>query len=211
MREKEKPLPPGKQHIYDIPEDPTRIHISELKTNIRNVDYEIYRQEVEKTLRPLFEQNPILQKIRACQPITEAELNQLNALVHTQNARVDLNLLKEFFPESSVGVDQLLRTIIGLDSRAVQKKFEQFIQQHHIRLNSLQQRFLALLKNEICTTGQISLSRLYEQPFSTLHQNGVDGLFKDEEAHLIAEFVAGFTVELGQFKSQIQTQTQTNP
>ncbi len=205
LREKDKLPPPGPDHIYDIPEDITQIQVAETRTNIRNVDYEIYRQEVEKTLEPLFNQNPILQKIRAGEPISEEELYQLNALVHTQNARVDLKLLKEFFPESSVGVDQLLRTIIGLDVAAVGKKFEHFIQAHHIRLNSLQQRFLAMLKTELCTNGQISVSRLYETPYSNLHQDGIDGVFKDAEAHLIAEFVASFALELGKGKVQIQT------
>lgn len=207
LRQKETPPPPGPNHIYDIQEYITQIQIAETKTNIRNVDYEIYRQEVEKTLEPLFNQNPILQKIRAGEPITEDEVHQLNALVYTQNARVDLKLLKEFFPESSAGIDQLLRTIIGLDVAPVEKKFEQFVQEHHIRLNSLQQRFLALLKSEICTTGQISVSRLYEQPFTSLHQDGIDGVFQDAEAHLIANFVAGFMVETKKQKQSIQVQS----
>ncbi|WP_018417118.1 DEAD/DEAH box helicase family protein [Teredinibacter turnerae] len=210
LREKDKPLPPGPDQTYDIPEDISQVQIAETKTNIRNVDYEIYRQEVEKTLEPLFNKNPILQKIRAGESITDDELNRLNALVHTQNARVDLKLLKEFFPESSAGIDQLLRTIIGLDVAAVEKQFEQFIQAQHIRLNSLQQRFLSLLKNEICTTGQMTVSRLYEQPFTSLHQDGVDGLFQDEEAHLIATFVAGFMVDTAKQRSIVQTHLSEN-
>jgi type I restriction enzyme, R subunit len=191
--------------IYDIPENTTLIETNNVKTNIRTVDYEIYRQEVEKTLEPLFNQDPVLQKIRAGIAITEEELNQLNALVHTQNARVDLKLLKEFYPDSSVGIDQLLRTIIGLDEHAITKRFEAFIQTHHVNLNAIQQRFLALLKSEICRTGQMSISRLYEQPFIALHQDGVDGLFKDEQAQLIAKFVADFAIELGKKMPQAQT------
>jgi type I restriction enzyme R subunit len=194
--------------IYDIPEHADKFEIKELKTNIRTVDYEIYRQEVEKTLEPLFNQDPVLQKIRAGEPVTEDELNQLNALVHTQNARVDLKLLKEFYPESSVGVDQLLRTIIGLDELAIRKRFEIFVQQHHISLNALQQRFLELLKSEICRTGQMSISRLYEQPFIALHQDGVDGLFKEEQAQLIANFISDFALELGKKQPQVP---QPNP
>lgn len=197
--------------IYDILENTALMNIYEIKTNIRTVDYEIYRQEVEKTLQPLFSQNPVLQKIRAGESITEDELNQLNALVHTQNARVDLKLLKEFYPESTVGIDQMLRTIIGLDEHAISKRFENFIQKHHINLNATQQRFLALLKSEICRTGQISISRLYEQPFIALHQDGIDGVFKDEQAQLIATFVADFAIELGKKTPQAQTATAKAP
>ncbi len=149
-------------------------------------------------MQPLFNHDPVLQKIRAGLAVTEVELEQLNALVHTQNARVDLKLLKEFYPESAIGIDQLLRTIIGLDAHAVDLKFQVFVQTHHINLNALQQRFLALLKSEICRTGQMRISSLYEQPFIALHQDGIDGLFKDEQAQLIANFVAGFAIELGE-------------
>lgn len=202
LREREQIAPSTPVLIYDIPENKTLYQVAERKTNIRTVDYEIYRQEVEKTLQPLFNQDPVLQKIRAGVAVTENELEQLNALVHTQNARIDLKLLKEFYPESSLGIDQLLRTIIGLDAQAIDNKFQAFIQQHHITLNSVQQRFLALLKSEICRTGQMTIESLYEQPFIALHRDGIDGLFKDEQANLIATFVAGFAIELGEHRQQ---------
>jgi len=195
------PEPADITPILDIKEDAAEYRVNERKTNIRTVDYEIYRQEVEKTLTPLFETNATLQKIRAGQSITAQELDDLNAMVHTQNERVDLNLLEEFFPDSAVGVDQLLRAIIGLDRSAIEEKFNLFLQEHHINLTSLQQRFITLLKSEICRTGSMSVDRLYEAPFIGLHQDGIDGLFKDKQAHLIAEFVAGFAIQSGTHKS----------
>jgi type I restriction enzyme R subunit len=160
---------------------------------------------VEATLTPLFATNPTLKKIRAGEPITKQELKDLNAMVHTNNSRVDLNLLTEFFPDSAVGIDQLLRAIIGLDRDAIEAQFSEFIQQHHIHLNSLQQRFISLLKSEICRSGSMTVERLYEAPFSQLHQDGIDGLFKDEQASLIAGFVAGFAIQSGQRKASADT------
>ncbi len=197
LRNKGTLPPPEPVLIYDITENKDLIEVNERTTNIRTVDYEIYRQEVEKTLEPLFNHNSVLQKIRAGLAVTEAELDELNALVHTQNTKIDLHLLKEFYPESSIGIDQLLRTIIGLDAQAVDAKFQAFVIEHHISLSSIQQRFLALLKSEICRTGQMSIVQLYDQPFKSLHQDGIDGLFKNEQAQLIADFVAGFTLEHG--------------
>jgi len=194
------PEPVDVTPIIDIKEDEGLYEIADVKTNIRTVDYEIYRREVEATLTPLFTTNPILKKIRAGEAITEQELNDLNAMVHTNNSGVDLTLLKEFFPDSAVGIDQLLRAIIGLDRDAIEAQFSHFLQQHHIHLNSLQQRFISLLKSEICRSGSMTVERLYEAPFSQLHQDGIDGLFKDEQATLIARFVAGFAVQSGQRK-----------
>ncbi|MEY8204643.1 MAG: DEAD/DEAH box helicase family protein, partial [Bermanella sp.] len=159
------PPPADLTPILDIKEDIGLYETAERKTNIRTVDYEIYRQEVEKTLTPLFDSNATLQTIRAGESISERELDELNAMVHTQNEKVDLKLLEEFFPDSAVGVDQLLRVIIGLDRAAIEQKFNTFIQGHHINLNSMQQRFITLLKSEICRTGSMTVDRLYESPF----------------------------------------------
>ncbi len=203
------PEPVDLTPIFDIREDEAKYEVTERKTNIRTVDYEIYRQEVEKTLTPLFETNAVLQKIRAGESITPEELENLNSMVHTQNERVDLKLLEEFFPESAVGVDQLLRAIIGLDRDAIDTKFQTFIQEHHIHLSGLQQRFISLLKGEICRTGSMTVERLYEPPFIALHQDGIDGLFKDDQAHLIASFVAKFAVESGAQKSEVSQEIPT--
>lgn len=206
LQKKTTSPPPEPVSIIDITEDHLKVEVNDRPTNIRTVDYEIYRQQVEKTLTPLFNNNEVLRKIREGEAVTEKELEELNALLHTQNANVDLKLLKQFFPESAVGTDQLLRTIVGLDKQAIDQKFTQFIQQHHINLSTVQQRFLALLKNEICRTGQISIDRLYEQPFSTLHQDGIDGLFEDKQAHLIAKFIKNFEVTSGKPISNVAQQ-----
>ncbi len=204
LREKGNKPPPEPISIYDITEDYTKIETNQRHTNIKTIDFEIYRQEVEKTLTPLFESNSVLQKIRNGEAVTEAELDSLNSLMHTHNDSVDLNILKEFFPDSSVGTDQLLRTIIGLDKDSIEQKFNEFVQEYHINLNANQLRFIALLKKEISRTGQISIRRLYEQPFSSLHQDGVDGLFKDKDARLIADFIQKFEVITGQQKSAVE-------
>jgi type I restriction enzyme R subunit len=203
LRDKGAAPSPEPLVIYDITEDRELFEINERTTSIRTVDYEIYRQEVEKTLRPLFDQDPVLKKIRAGEAITEAELNELNSLVHTRNPNVDLTVLASFYPESSAGLGQLLRTIVGLDVTAIEAQFTAFIQEHHIHLNALQQRFLGLLKSEISRKGQMTIAELYDQPFKSLHQDGIDGLFHDEQAHLIAQFVAGFTVKAGDAEEQV--------
>ncbi len=204
LRDKGQPPPPQQPLIYDIKEDAATYQTETRQTNITTVDYEIYRQQVEASLTPLFETDPVLRKIRAGVAVTETELERLNALLHTNNPAIDLNLLKAFFPESSAGVDQLLRTIVGLDVDAIEQQFTEFLQQHHIHLNAQQQRFLALLKREICRKGEMTIAALYDQPFKGLHQDGIDGLFKDQQAELIAKFVAQFTVERSQHNLQVE-------
>jgi type I restriction enzyme R subunit len=183
--------------IYDITEDKTRFEVNERKTRIVTVDYKIFRNEVEQSLTPHFSSNIVLQKIRKGQSVTSQELNQLNALIHTQNPGVDLNTLKEFYPESSAGLDQILRTIVGMDNEAITAKFELFVKEIHTHIDAKQQRFIALLKSHLCRYGSIEVNQLYDAPFTTIHDDGIDGVFSPQQADVLAEFIMQFNVPLG--------------
>ncbi|MDI3323391.1 DEAD/DEAH box helicase family protein [Pontibacterium granulatum] len=193
-------LPPAEPlPVIDIKEDQGGYHIAERPTTIVTVDYQIFRQEVEQTLAPLFDTDPVLQKIRNGEPVSDAELQQLNALVHVQNPNLDLDTLTEFFPESGASLDQMLRTLIGMDAKAVESAFTEFVQSHHINLNAQQQRFIALLKNHLCKYGTINVAQLYDPPFTAVHHDGLDGIFnREEQADALVALVKQFGVELGQ-------------
>ena len=57
--------------------------------------------------------------------------------------------------------------------------FEFFIA--HPAMTSTQISFLNLLKNHISRYGSIEIDQLYEPPFTTLHSDGLDGVFIDED------------------------------
>ena len=65
----------------DITEDANLIQTETRKTNIRSIDFKLYRQRVQGALEPLFQQNPVLKKIRNGEPVTQAELDELAKLV----------------------------------------------------------------------------------------------------------------------------------
>lgn len=161
----------------DITEDLDLIQSETRKTNIRSIDFKLYRQQVQGALEPLFQHNPVLKKIRNGEPVTETELDELAKLVLIQNPNVDIRALKEFYPQAIASLDQLLRTIIGMDGEAVTARFAQFASHNH--LNSLQLRFLDLLKNHIRDFGTIEMKQLFEQPFTHIHNEGITGVFPD--------------------------------
>lgn len=165
--------------LLDITEDSTLIESGLRKTNIRTIDFKLYRQQVQGALEPLFQHNTVLQKIRHGDPVTAQELDELAKLVLIQNPNVDIWALKEFFPQASASLDQLLRTIIGMDGQAVARRFEQFAAE--LNLNSQQLRFLEMLKNHIRDYGTIEMKQLFEQPFTQIHGEGITGIFTDME------------------------------
>ncbi len=205
LRDKGVAPPAPKTPIIDLQEDSGLYETQEIKTDIITVDYEIYRQEVEKTLTPLFESNTVLQKIRGGQAVTEADLSTLNALVHTQNPNVDLHTLKEFFPESTAELDQILRTIVGMDEQQIEHEFTAFVQQVHTHLNSRQQRFIGMLKNHLCRYGSVDIEALYDAPFNQVDDAGLDGVFPNPaQADIVEQFVRRFSVHLGNKQSSVE-------
>ncbi len=205
LRDKGVAPPAPKTPIIDLQEDSGLYETQEIKTDIITVDYEIYRQEVEKTLTPLFESNTVLQKIRGGQAVTEADLSTLNALVHTQNPNVDLHTLKEFFPESTAELDQILRTIVGMDEQQIEHEFTAFVQQVHTHLNARQQRFIGMLKNHLCRYGSVDIEALYDAPFNQIDDAGLDGVFPNPaQADVVEQFVRRFSVHLGNKHSSVE-------
>ena len=196
--------PPPTTFVLDIKEDTNQIHETDRLTKIVSIDYQIYRQEVEKTLTPLFETDNVLKKIRNGEQVTEADLAQLSSLVHTQNPSVDLNTLKEFFPESTATLDKILRTIVGMDKNAIEQSFTTFVQQIHTHVNAKQQRFIGMLKNHLIRHGSIEIAQLYDAPFTQIHDMGLDGVFSQQQADVIEQFIKQFDVELGDKNQSVE-------
>jgi type I restriction enzyme R subunit len=148
-------------------------------SNIPDVDRMIFRNRVEEVLKPLFEKDPTLLKIRRAEPVSPNDLNALTSLVLTQHPDVDLGVLREYFPDVAGPLDFVIRTIIGLDRELVAARFADFARLHP-KLTVKQMRFLQLLQNHISQNGTITLDRLYEPPFTTIDHQGIDGIFEDE-------------------------------
>ncbi|MCB1851644.1 MAG: DEAD/DEAH box helicase family protein, partial [Gammaproteobacteria bacterium] len=182
--------------VVDIEEDVTQIRNGMRPSSIPSVDMKVYEKQVESILIGLFEKEPVLKKIRRGEPVTENELESLSSLVLTQHPDVSLDLLKQFYGEARP-LDQILRTIIGMEANAVRVRFEQFVHRHP-HLTAKQTRFLSLLQNHIARYGAIALERLYEDPFTLVDANGIDGVFGEEEADELIGIINTFDPGPGQ-------------
>lgn len=190
------PPPPPFVTKLDIREEPGEFRVTVRPTKIKSVDYGIYRRAVQSALEPLFDTEPVLQKIRRGEPVTDGELIRLNSLLHTRNPNVDLATLREFFPDTAVPMAHILRSIVGHDHEAVEARFTTFAQAN--ALNSSQLRFLALLKEHIRQYGALTPDQLFEAPFTTVHAEGLGGVFpNDKQLQDVVSLVRSFGEPIG--------------
>ena len=182
-------LPPK---IVDITEDAAGLQYNRRSASLRSVYMKAYQQIVEAELKKHFETNPTLKKIRACQPVSESDLQALVSLILTQSPNASREVLAGFFRATAEPLQFAIRAIIGMDPEAVKAMFSDFARRHP-KLTAKQTRFLALLQNHIARYGSITVDRLYDAPFTVVDSDGLDGAFEDEtEVNDLLEIVRRF-------------------
>jgi type I restriction enzyme R subunit len=173
--------------VYDIQEESDEVRYEKRSTLLSSVDMVAYRLRVEEALKSLFATNPTLEKIRLGLPVSEADLESLRSLVLTQHPDIDISDLMDFYPQESAHLDDILRTIVGMDAETVRERFTSFVQKN-TGLSARQTQFVQMLVNHISRYGKLETEKLYDAPFTSLHSDGIDGLFQDETQ--VAELIA---------------------
>lgn len=151
-----------------------------------------YKRRVEAVLREHFMQNPILQRIRNGQSVRDEELEELARLVLQVDDRANVKHLTGHDPATRTSLLSVFRGLVGLDAVAVEAAFSGFIHKHP-KLSAQQLKFLQVLQNHIAQNGGIEIDRLYEPPFTSIHAESVDGVFKEgSEVDEIVAILANF-------------------
>ena len=183
------PLP---AKIIDVTEDAAGFQTHRRATRLKAVDMKAYQQIVEAELQRHFDTNQTLKKIRTGEAVSEADIQALVSLVLIQSPNASRDVLEEFFADTALPLDFAIRSIVGLDPEAVAARFTEFALRHPM-LTAKQTRFLSLLQNHIARFGSVTLDRLYEQPFTVVDADGLDGVFdKSEEIDDLLDILSVF-------------------
>jgi type I restriction enzyme, R subunit len=178
--------------VYDIKEDSSEVQVERRSSLISSVDLAVYRQRVYAALEKLFDTNPTLEKIRLGLPVSDHDLQALVSLVLTQHPDINLNDLLDFYSDTAAHLDDILRSIVGLKPELVRTSFTEFVQKHP-GLNSKQIQFINMLTNHITRNGGVSMEKLYDEPFTRIHSDGMDGVFTNEkEAQELLALIQSF-------------------
>lgn len=150
-----------------------------------------YREMVEQRIQELSDENPILQKIKSGDTITEDEKVGLAEELQQDNPHITISLLRKVYKQQRAGFIQLIKHIMGIEKLEdfnvqVSKAIRNFIQEHS-NLSTRQIDFLNLLKEYIIERGKIEKKDLIQAPFTVIHPKGIRGIFSPKE---IQEIVA---------------------
>ncbi|MCK5543476.1 MAG: DEAD/DEAH box helicase family protein [Desulfobacterales bacterium] len=144
-----------------------------------------YREMVEKMILELTLTNPVLQKIKQGEAVSESQINELADALHEEHPHITINLLRKTYNNPKAKFIQFIRHILGLEvlesfSNTVTKAFDEFIKKHS-NLNSRQMNFLNLLKEVMIERESIKKRDLIESPFTIMHPKGIRGIFTPSE------------------------------
>lgn len=162
-------LPPNPGPKYtDLIEDDAQIEYKARTANIHTVDYKVYQLKVQEALEPIFESNPVIQKIRKGQAVTVSEIAQLNGIIHAKYADLDIETLKTFYPETSEPLDKLLRSIVGMDAKYIEQSFTALLQKHRMPPQAM--RVIDMLIGHIARSGGIKMADLDQAPYNKIYE-----------------------------------------
>lgn len=150
-----------------------------------------YREMVERLIAELTAHNPVLQKIKNGEPVSNDEAAQLAELLHEEHPHITENLLRQVYKNRKASLIQFVRHILGIEvlrsfPDEVSVAFDQFIRAH-TTLTSRQMEFLNLLKNFIIERERVEKKDLINTPFTVIHPQGVRGVFGPTEINEILQ------------------------
>ncbi|MFK7079003.1 DEAD/DEAH box helicase family protein [Flavobacterium oreochromis] len=144
-----------------------------------------YRELVEQTVNQLVSENPILQKLKQGQEISEEESASLAEVLHEEHPHITVDLLRRVYSHRKAQLVQFIKHILGIQMlesfpETVSNAFAEYVKAHTY-LTARQLQFLDLLKKYIIEKGELNKRNLIESPFTMLHPEGIRGVFKPNE------------------------------
>ncbi|MVT09519.1 type I restriction endonuclease subunit R [Chitinophaga tropicalis] len=152
-----------------------------------------YRELVEQKVNELVAANPLVQKIKRGNSLTDIEAGQLVEMLHDEHPHITLDLLRRAYNHRKAQLLQFIRHILGIEvlesfPDTVSRSFDQFIAAHSY-LNTRQLEFMNLLRSFLIEKGDVAKKDLISAPFTGIHPDGIRGVFSNKEIDEIISFI----------------------
>lgn len=143
-----------------------------------------YRKKIEHFIEQNLDR-PLIKKIRSAQPLQSAELDALEEFFfHAADVGSKSDFYQAYPNQELV---PFIRSLVGLERQAVRTAFERFLDAKVYNANQIQ--FINWIIEHLSANGRFELQLLYDQPYTDLHELGVDGLFSSQQADELVEVI----------------------
>ncbi|MGH8502571.1 MAG: DEAD/DEAH box helicase family protein [Gammaproteobacteria bacterium] len=160
----------------------TEVSLSSFQTGVNMAQY---RKKVEAFIRAN-ENHVAIAKLKHDRPLTPQDLEELERFVYESG---EVGGRERF--EACFGTEQpltlFIRSLVGLDRAAAKEAFAEIMAD--TQLNSRQIRFVEMIIDHLTRQGSMKPGQLYEPPFTSLHYEGLDGLFPGDAAEKVVRIV----------------------
>ena len=143
-----------------------------------------YKERVASYIRE-HKDHLVIQKLKSNQPITEKEIQTLEAILFDGKTLGTRQDYIDNFGDKPLG--EFIRSIVGLDVGAAQAAFAEFIQAGNLRADQI--TFINSIITYLTKNGVIDKKMLFEPPFTNIHDQGLLGVFDDADASKVIKLI----------------------
>lgn len=138
-------------------------------------DVERFRDKTQRFLKA-HENDPVIQKLRFNERLTEEDLDALQQLLMKAGAGTR-NELSKLRAGNELGL--FVRSMVGLDRETAKRAFDEFLTGKTLTANQIQ--FINLVVDYLTQAGWMRAAQLYESPFTDYSPRGIDGVFNADQ------------------------------
>jgi type I restriction enzyme R subunit len=144
-----------------------------------------YRKKVEQYIRSN-DDHVTIHKLKHNKPLTATDLSELERFLFESGEVQSRELFEKVFGKQEQ-LSVFIRSLVGLDRGAAKEAFSKYLDT--TQFNTKQIRFIEMIIYHLTQTGIMDAGLLYEQPFTGLHYEGLDGLFPSATADEIVSII----------------------
>lgn len=138
-----------------------------------------YEAKVREYLRNHLD-HIVIRRLRTNQPLTSTDLEGLESALLEIGEGDGESLLKGLLARTEApSLAHFVRSLVGMDRAAAQAMFSDFLGDRSLAPSQI--RFVEMVIEQLTARGIMDPEALYEPPFSGLHGEGPDALFRDKE------------------------------
>lgn len=154
-----------------------------------------YRKKVEAYIRDN-ENHIAIYKLKRNVQLTDGDLTSLETMLFGSEIIESREKFEDVFHQDlKPNLKSFIRKLVGLDRNAAKQAFAEYLESTTFNANQI--RFVENIIDYLTQNGVMDIGMLYESPFTDIHDEGLDGIFDDNNADEIINIVESFNESVG--------------